>query len=446
METEKNGRRFFIQTFGCQMNVHDSAAMAGIMAARGYGAASGPEEADLIIVNTCSVRERAYQKVRSAVGALRRFKDRRGRGPVIVVAGCVARQEGERWLELCPHVDIVMGPDGLVRLADLVRRVQKGQGPVVDTAFDEGRPGDFASPPVCSGRSSAYVTVSKGCSGACSFCIVPFLRGPERCRPAGDVVRDVAGLAAAGVKEVCLLGQTVNSWSSAGRSFADLLAMADSVEGLERIRYTSPYPGHVTEDLARAHADLASLCEHMHLPVQSGSNRILRRMNRGYSADDYLRAVDLLRRYRPDLALSTDMIVGFPGETDEDFERTLELVRRVGFDTMFSFKYSPRPGTAAADWADDVPAKVKQARLEALHDLADESTAAAWAGDLGRDVEVLVEGRGRRPGQLSGRTRKNRIVNFSCGEGAAIPQPGDLAAVRIHEVLPHSLRGILAGT
>jgi tRNA-2-methylthio-N6-dimethylallyladenosine synthase len=410
METEKNGRRFFIQTFGCQMNVHDSAAMAGIMAARGYGAASGPEEADLIIVNTCSVRERAYQKVRSAVGALRRFKDRRGRGPVIVVAGCVARQEGERWLELCPHVDIVMGPDGLVRLADLVRRVQKGQGPVVDTAFDEGRPGDFASPPVCSGRSSAYVTVSKGCSGACSFCIVPFLRGPERCRPAGDVVRDVAGLAAAGVKEVCLLGQTVNSWSSAGRSFADLLAA------------------------------------HMHLPVQSGSNRILRRMNRGYSADDYLRAVDLLRRYRPDLALSTDMIVGFPGETDEDFERTLELVRRVGFDTMFSFKYSPRPGTAAADWADDVPAKVKQARLEALHDLADESTAAAWAGDLGRRVEVLVEGRGRRPGQLSGRTRKNRIVNFSCGEGAAIPQPGDLAAVRIHEVLPHSLRGILAGT
>jgi tRNA-2-methylthio-N6-dimethylallyladenosine synthase len=366
MDNSKTGPRIFVQTFGCQMNVHDSQRMVEIMAARGYGEARGPGDADLIVVNTCSVREKAYQKVRSAVGALRRCKDRRGRGPVIAVAGCVARQEGERWLEMCPHVDIVMGPDALVRIADLVQRVEQGLGPVVDVAFDRGRPEDFASPPVRTGRAaaSAYVTVMKGCNGACSFCIVPSLRGPERCRPAGDVVRDVRSLVAAGAREVTLLGQTVNSWSAAGQSFADLLAMVDAVEGLERIRYTSPYPGYVTMDLARAHGNLASLCEHMHLPVQSGSDRVLGRMNRGYSAGDYLRAVDLLRSRRPDLALSTDMIVGFPGETDEDFERTLDLVRRVGFDTMFSFKYSPRPGTPAADWADDVPAGVKQARWQ----------------------------------------------------------------------------------
>jgi len=434
-------KKIFVQTFGCQMNVHDSTRMTEIMAREGYEAASGPGEADLIIVNSCSVREKAYQKARSAVGALRRLKRGRGGGPVIAVAGCVARQEGGRWLETCPHVDIVMGPDALVRLAALVRTVVGGGGPVVDVAFDDGRPGDFAAPLV-EGRApaSAYVTVAKGCSGRCSFCIVPSVRGPERSRPPSDIVRDACALVGAGAREIFLLGQRVNGWSFGDRSFADLLAMLDGIEGLRRVRYTSPYPGHVTEALARAHGELPSLCEHVHLPVQSGSNAVLRRMERGYTREQYLAAVELLRRRRPDLAVTTDMIVGFPGETDGDFAETLALAREVGFDTMFSFKYSPRPGTRAEALEDDVPDAVKQGRLAALHALADETTAARWREDLGRDVEVLVEKKGKRGGQLSGRTRKGRIVNFAVPREGSVGA-GDLVAVRVEEVLPHCLRG-----
>lgn len=438
--------KIFIQTFGCQMNVHDSMRIMEIMQGEGYEKAAGPAEADLIIVNTCSVREKAYQKVRSAVGALRRYRNRKGRSLIIAVAGCVARQEGERWLDMCPYVDIVMGPDALARVARLVRRVKNGEGPVVDVAFDRGEPGDFPSPVTGGGGGppTAYITIMKGCDGTCSFCIVPSVRGPERCRPPGDIVRDARTLAGGGTREVCLLGQTVNSWKHGEHGFADLLKMLDEVDGIERIRYTSPYPGHVTRALAEAHGELAALCEHVHLPVQSGSSRILTLMNRRYTREDYLDAVGLLKKHCPDIAVSTDLIVGFPGETDEDFEQTLSLVREVEFDTMFSFKYSPRPGTRAAAAKDDVPPEVKQARLRALHALADENTAGRWREDLGRDVEVLVEKKGKFQGQLSGRTRKNRIVNFTHDRNHA-PGPGYLVRVNIEEILPHCLRGKAAG-
>jgi tRNA-2-methylthio-N6-dimethylallyladenosine synthase len=436
------GEKIFIRTFGCQMNVHDSARIMEIMRQRGFEEAASPAEAGLIVVNTCSVREKAYQKVRSAVGSMRRFRTRGQRSPVIAVAGCVARQEGRRWLEMCPHVDIVMGPDALIRVAELVRRIREGEGPIVDVDFDDGKPSDFVSPAFPPGRRSpaASITIMKGCNGACSFCIVPSVRGPERCRPPEDIVGNVRDLVGAGTKEVLLLGQTVNSWRYGEHGFADLLNMIDEVGGLARVRYTSPYPGYVTPALAEAHGSLASLCEHVHLPVQSGSNGVLARMNRKYTREDYLEAVGLLKKARPSMALSTDMIVGFPGETDKDFEQTLDLVREVEFDTMFSFKYSPRPGTGAASLDDDVPAKVKQERLEELHRLADQMTAKNWGEDLGREVEVLVEKEGRVEGQLTGRTRKNRIVNFPADPSAGVG-PGDLAAVRIDEILPHSLRG-----
>ena len=433
--------KIFIQTFGCQMNVHDSGRILGLMESEGYERAAGPADADLVIVNTCSVREKAYQKVRSAVGALKRYKGNR-QSLIIAVAGCVARQEGEKWLDMCPYVDIVMGPDALVRVASLVRRVKNGEGPIVDVGFDEGKPDDFASSAKGMGGppASAFVTIMKGCNGSCSFCIVPALRGKERCRTPGDILEDVRKLVGAGTREVYLLGQTVNSWKHEESSFADLLGMVNDVGGVRRIRYTSPYPGYVTPGMARAHGSLESLCEHIHLPVQSGSNRILSLMDRKYTREQYLDAIALLKKHCPGIAVSTDMIVGYPGETREDFNLTLSLVREVRFDTMFSFKYSPRPNTRASELDDDVPPGEKQERLLALHELADEMTASGWKEDLGREREVLVEKKGREPGQLTGRTRKNRIVNFIHDATMNI-SPGDFVSVRIEEVLPHSLRG-----
>ena len=411
------------------------------MELEGYERAAGPADADLVIVNTCSVREKAYQKVRSAVGALKKYKSSR-QSLIIVVAGCVARQEGAKWLEMCPYVDIVMGPDALVRVDRLVRRVKSGEGPIVDVGFDDGRPDDFTSSAAGMGgvQPSTFVTIMKGCNGECSFCIVPSVRGKERCRPSEDILDDVRKLAGSGTREAYLLGQTVNSWKHGDRSFADLLGMINDVEGIRRIRYTSPYPGYVTPGMAQAHGSLESLCEHIHLPVQSGSNRILSLMNRKYTREQYLDTIALLKKHCPGIAVSTDMIVGFPGETREDFGLTLSLVREVRFDTMFSFKYSPRPNTRAGGFDDDVPSEEKQERLLALHALADEMTAFAWKEDLGREREVLVEKKGREQGQLMGRTRKNRIVNFTYDEAMNI-STGDFVVVRIEEVMPHSLRG-----
>jgi len=392
--------KIHIRTFGCQMNVHDSERMLRLMQEQGWIETSDPGDADLIVVNTCSGREKACQKARSAVGRYRPLKQG-DRPPVIAVAGCVARQEGERWLAHCPHVDIVLGPDAVSRLPLRVQQVRDGSPPVVDIEFDEGRPGDFLSLPAA-GRvgPTASLTVMKGCSHRCTFCIVPRVRGPMRHRPAQDVLDEARALVGAGAREVTLLGQTVNAWTADGRDLAWLLGRLDAVDGLERVRYTSPHPIYMTDGLVGAHARLASLCEHVHLPVQSGSDRVLRRMGRRHDRQSYIASARALLEI-PGFSISTDLIVGFPGETEEDFRATLDLVEQVGFDTFFSFKYSPRPGTPATRWPDDVPEEVKQERLERLHALGQRLTQERFSSDLGQTVEVLVEGPSRSPDYLS---------------------------------------------
>ncbi len=440
-------KKIHIRTFGCQMNVHDSERMLGAMLGLGWEATDEAADADLIVVNTCSVREKAYHKVRSALGALKPLSDpRRVRRPIIVVAGCVARQEGERWLDHCPHIDIVLGPDAVSRLATHVGTVMDGGPPVVDVAFDEGRARDFLTGPGRATGPTAYVTVMKGCSHHCTFCIVPSVRGPMRHRPSVDIIHEVQCMVDDGAREITLLGQTVNAWCEPGsspdegRDFAWLLGRLDRVAGLARLRYTSPHPIYVTDALVMAHASLASLCEHVHLPVQSGSDRILRRMGRRHDRDHYLRVTDALRDTRPGFCLSTDLIVGFPGETSGDHSMTLDLVERVGFDTFFSFMYSERPGTPAVKLVDDVEPEVKRTRLHELHALGDRLTAARYSADVGRVVQVLVEGESRSGGgQLSGRTRTNRIVNFH--PSGLAPTPGDLVEVTLTDAMPHCLLG-----
>lgn len=432
--------RIHIRTMGCQMNVHDSGRMLALMLEQGYVETGDPRRADLIVVNTCSVREKAFHKARSEVGRFRALRSRE-RPPVVVVAGCVARQEGARWLESCPHVDIVLGPDAVARLPALVERILDGAPPVVDVEFDEGRPEDFISlVPQDRTSPTSYLTIMKGCGLKCTFCIVPQVRGPMRHRPAADIVAEAEALVCSGASEITLLGQTVNAWQGPEGDFAHLLGLLDAIPGLGRIRYTSPHPLFVTPSLVEAHAALPSLCEHVHLPVQSGSDRVLRRMGRRHDRTRFLEDARALLSSRPGFTLSTDLIVGFPGETEEDFLATLDLVETVGFDTFFSFKYSPRPGTAAARWPDDVPAGVKQERLERLHELGDGITHRAFSSDVGRTVQVLVEGPSRAgDGQLTGRTRTNRIVNFTPAPG---PEPrGRLLDVRITRAMPHCLLG-----
>lgn len=436
-------RKVHIRTFGCQMNVHDSARMVALMRSRGWEETADAAEADLIVVNTCSVREKAYRKVRSAVGAFKCLTERAGRRPVIAVAGCVARQEGQRWLEYSPHLDIVLGPDAIGRLAHHVEAILDGAPPVVDVQFDRGRSGDFL-PLMGEGGpaegATAYVTVMKGCSHHCTFCIVPSVRGPMRHRPAADIIQEVRDLVGRGVREVTLLGQTVNAWREGDHDFAWLLGRLDEIQGLRRLRYTSPHPIYMTDSLVDAHGRLPSLCEHVHLPLQSGSDRVLRRMGRRHDREDYRQRIRALREATDGFCVSTDLIVGFPGETEEDFSLTLELVEDVAFDTFFSFMYSVRPGTSAARWPDDVAPEVKKRRLHELHALGDTLTSRLFASDLGRSVPVLVEGPSRAGrGQLTGRTRTNRIVNFTADpEGCRV---GDMVDVVVEQVMPHCLVG-----
>jgi len=432
-------KKVYIQTFGCQMNDHDSMAMMNRLQEIGFEETNRPEEASLIIVNTCSVREKAYQKAKSAIGALRKFKDKKN-PPIVVVAGCVAKQEGGKWFDLYPHVDVVMGTDAVTRVDEIVEKVRKGSGKIIDIDFDYDDFSDFPSFIPENNAATATVVITKGCNCNCTFCIVPLLRGPERCRPPHEIIENVKSLAKRGVKEVILLGQSVNSWKYEGMSFAKLLEEISAIDGIKRIRYTSPSPAEVTEELAGVHGRIPSLCEHIHLPVQSGSNKILKKMGRKYTREKYIEVISMLKDACPSMVFSTDIIVGFPGETESDFEQTLNLVREVRFDTMFSFKYSPRPGTPAYSFEDDVSPEVKQERLEKLHRLSEEITMANWNEDSGKEVEVLVEKEGKIKGQLSGRTKKNRIVNFSCDESLKLA-PGDIAMVKIEEILPHSLRG-----
>jgi tRNA-2-methylthio-N6-dimethylallyladenosine synthase len=420
-------RRFLLQTVGCQMNMHDSRRIEEVLYARGYEATDAPELADLIVFNTCSIREKADHKLLSTVGTFRPLKERK-RGLVIAVAGCMAQQQGEALLDRADLVDIVLGPDNIPELPELVRHVEDGGPPVARTVFDLEQP-SFLTARVRPDRRevSSYVTVMKGCDERCTYCIVPYTRGSERYRPASEIVEEIATLCAGGVREITLLGQTVNSWheplqlqaaEDTESQFPELLRrIAREVPELARLRYTSPHPRHVTEALVAAHRDLAVLPAHVHLPVQSGSDRVLRRMLRRYRRQAYLERARALQASRPGFTLSTDIIVGFPGETEEDFEDTLSLVREAGFVCVFGFKYSPRPHTPALRLGDDVPEPVKSERLARLFEVADALQTQHHARLVGTTVDVLVDGPSKEAGHVAGRSERHELVHVAAPSG-----------------------------
>jgi tRNA-2-methylthio-N6-dimethylallyladenosine synthase len=435
--------RVFIKTFGCQMNVYDSDKMADVLqAAAGYEQTDSVDDADLILFNTCSVREKAQEKVFSDLG---RVKHHKSRGALIGVGGCVASQEGAAIVERAPYVDLVFGPQTLHRLPEmLARRLGDGR-PQVDVRFPEIEKFDHLPPARVDGPT-AFVSIMEGCSKYCSYCVVPYTRGEEVSRPLDDVLVEVAGLAEQGVREVTLLGQNVNAYRGAmGGSgeiadFATLIEHVAEIPGIERIRYTTSHPKEFTQRLIDVYGRAAKLVDHLHLPVQHGSDRILAAMKRGYTALEYKSTVRKLRAVRPQLSISSDFIVGFPGETADDFERTMALIDDVGFDYSFSFLFSPRPGTPAASLADDTPAEEKNARLRRLQAAIETQGDAISRSRVGTVQRVLLEGSSRKNGsELMGRTACNRVVNLA-GEGG---KAGEFADVRIREVRGHTLRGEL---
>jgi tRNA-2-methylthio-N6-dimethylallyladenosine synthase len=396
---------FFIETYGCQMNVADSELMAGVLKREGFVSAARPDDAQVILVNTCAVREHAEQRVFGRVGELKRHKQP---GAVLGVVGCMAQRLGERLLKRAPHVDFVVGPDGYRQLGQLVRRAREGDR-VAETAFVASEHYEDIVPARETG-ASAFVTVQRGCDYRCTFCIVPTTRGPERSRTLADVVREAEQLLSRGVTEVTLLGQTVNSYHDGTHDFADLLRAVGAIPGLSRLRFTSPHPNDFSDRVIAAMAEVEAMCEYVHLPAQSGSDRVLKRMLRRYTRAGYLDVVQRLRAAIPDLTLSTDIIVGFPGETDEDFDATLSLVDEVGFDSAFTFRFSPREGTPATRLPDAVPDDVAAERLGRLIGRVRETARARNAAVLGETFEVLIEGRAMRGTQLMARTRHNRVA------------------------------------
>ncbi len=436
--------KFHIRTFGCQMNEYDSEKISGLLAARsGLEATSRAEDADLIVFNTCSVREKAQEKVFADLGRVRALK-RANPDLMIAVGGCVASQEGGAIVKRAPYVDVVFGPQTLHRLPELLARRRSTGEAQVDVSFPEIEKFDRL-PPARAEGAAAFVSIMEGCSKYCSFCVVPYTRGEEVSRPFDDVIAELAALAAQGVKEVTLLGQNVNAWRGEiehqAADFAELLRYVAEIEGIERIRYTTSHPREFTQRLVDAHAELPALAPHVHLPVQSGSDRVLAAMKRGHSALEYRAIVRRLRKARPDVSLSTDFIVGFPGETEADFEATLKLARELAFDGAFSFLYSPRPGTPAAELPDDTPRERKLERLHRLQALLEGQAQAVSASMVGSTQRVLVEGRAKKDAaELAGRTGNNRVVNFSGGPELS----GRFAEVRITAALRHTLRGELA--
>jgi tRNA-2-methylthio-N6-dimethylallyladenosine synthase len=436
--------KVFIKTFGCQMNEYDSDKMADVLrVAKGYEPTNDVEQADLILFNTCSVREKAQEKVFSDLGRVKHLKSK---GVLIGVGGCVASQEGAAIVERAPYVDLVFGPQTLHRLPQMIDARRASARPQVDISFPEIEKFDHLPPARVDG-ASAFVSIMEGCSKYCSYCVVPYTRGEEVHRPLDDVLTEIAGLAAQGVKEVTLLGQNVNAYRGAmGNTteiadFALLLDYVHDIPGLERIRYTTSHPNEFTQRLIEAHGGLPKLVSHLHLPVQHGSDRILAAMKRGYTAMEYKSTVRKLRAVRPDLSLSSDFIVGFPGETEDDFAKMMKLIDDVGFDSSFSFIFSPRPGTPAAALADNTSQAAKLARLQVLQARIEAQAQAISRSRVGTVQRVLVEGPSRKDAEeLMGRTECNRIVNFK-----GMPRlVGQLIDVTIMQALPHSLRGEVA--
>ncbi len=435
-------KKVYIRTFGCQMNEYDSDKMADVLAAaEGYRPTADPAEADLILFNTCSVREKAQEKVFADLGRARALKAARP-GVLIGVGGCVASQEGEEIVRRAPYVDVVFGPQTLHRLPELIDRRRESGRAQVDISFPEIEKFD-ALPPARAEAASAFVSIMEGCSKYCSFCVVPYTRGEEVSRPLADVLGEVRHLAAGGVMEVTLLGQNVNAYrgelpDGEAADFALLLAQVAKVEGIERIRYTTSHPLEFTQRLIDAYARIPKLVSQLHLPVQSGSDRILAAMKRNYTAMEYRSIVRRLRAARPGISISTDFIVGFPGESDADFEQTMKLVEDVRFDGAFSFIYSPRPGTPAAGLPDATPHAVKLARLQRLQARLQELSMEYSRAMVGTRQRVLVEGASRKDAaEVSARTENNRIVNFPGHPGLA----GRYVEVDVVDAMPHSLRG-----
>ena len=443
-------KKVYIRSFGCQMNAYDADKMADVMrVAEGYEPTNDPEQADLILFNTCSVREKAQEKVFSDLGRVKHLK---AKGVLIGVGGCVASQEGAAIIDRAPYVDVVFGPQTLHRLPQLLANRQALGRAQVDISFPEIEKFDHL-PPAKTDGASAFVSIMEGCSKYCSYCVVPYTRGEEVHRPFDDVLTEVAGLADQGVKEVTLLGQNVNAYRGRmGRDvkgnadiadFALLLEYVHEIPGIERIRYTTSHPNEFTQRLIEAHGQLPKLVRHLHLPVQHGSDRILMAMKRGYTVLEYKSTIRKLRALRPDISLSTDFIVGFPGETEDDHQRSLKLIEDIGFDASFSFVFSPRPGTPAAALADETPQALKLQRLQQLQALLERNVQRISASRVGTRQTILVEGPSRKnAAELMGRTECNRIVNFDGGPLAA-RLVGQMTAVTITQALPHSLRGEL---
>jgi tRNA-2-methylthio-N6-dimethylallyladenosine synthase len=437
-------KKVFIKTFGCQMNEYDSDKMADVLnAAQGYEPTQDVEQADLILFNTCSVREKAQEKVFSDLGRIKHLK---ARGVKIGVGGCVASQEGAAIIARAPYVDVVFGPQTLHRLPELLNQRERQDRPQVDISFPEIEKFDHLPPARVEG-ASAFVSIMEGCSKYCSYCVVPYTRGEEVSRPFDDVLVEVAGLADQGVKEVTLLGQNVNAYRGRMGDTADIADFALLIEyvaeipGIERIRYTTSHPNEFTQRLIDAYARIPELVNHLHLPVQHGSDRILMAMKRGYTAMEYKSTVRKLRAIRPDMAMSSDFIVGFPGETEDDFSKMMKLIDDIGFDNSFSFIFSPRPGTPAAALHDDTPHEVKLRRLQQVQATIEASMRHISEQRVGTVQRILVEGASRKdPGELTGRTECNRSVNFPGGPNAQ-RLVGRMLDVRITEARSHSLRG-----
>jgi tRNA-2-methylthio-N6-dimethylallyladenosine synthase len=423
-------KSYFIKTFGCQMNVYDSERMGELMEADGHVAAASAEDADIVILNTCHIREKASEKVYSEIGRLKR---RGGAKPLVAVAGCVAQAEGEEIVGRAPAVDVVVGPQAYHKLPGLIARAHE-------------KPVETDLPTLAKFKAlgarrraapSSFLTIQEGCDKFCSYCVVPYTRGAEVSRPPAAVLDEARRLVEAGAREIVLIGQNVNAYRAGGADFAELIARVADIEGVARIRYTTSHPADMTDGLVAAHRDIAKLMPFLHLPVQSGSDRILKAMNRSHSAASYLDIIDRLRAARPDMAISGDFIVGFPGESDADFEATLNIVAQVRYAQAYSFKFSPRPGTPAAEMGAAVSDAVASARLARLQALLNDQQLAFNAATVGRTVDVLLERQGKRPGQLVGKSPWLQSVHLDAS-GAAI---GDIIRVRVMQALPNSLAG-----
>ncbi len=441
-------RKVYVKTYGCQMNVYDSQRMSDALGAEGYQQTDDAEEADLVLLNTCHIREKAAEKVYSELGRIRRLKAARaarGEETLVGVAGCVAQAEGAEIIARAPVVDLVVGPQTYHRLPEIVRRARKGER-VVDTEYAIEDKFDHLPDPnreaVRKRGYTSFLTVQEGCDKFCTFCVVPYTRGSEVSRPVARIVAEAEKLAAAGVREITLLGQNVNAWHGAGEDgrewgLGELLFRLAKIGGLDRLRYTTSHPRDMDDALIAAHRDLPELMPYLHLPVQAGSDRILKAMNRRHTADEYLRLIDRIRAARRDIAMSGDFIVGFPGETEEDFEATMTIVRQVGYAQAYSFKYSPRPGTPGAELDGQVPEEVKNERLQRLQALLNAGQERFMRDLVGRTISVLLEKPGRRPGQLVGRSPWLQPVIVDENSGRI----GDIVDVRIASAGANSLFG-----